>query len=388
MNIIFFTFLSLLIYCYFGYPVLLWILSQLIEKPVRKGAYEPGVSVVLSVWNEEDVIERKLQNLLSLDYPNEKFEILIGSDGSTDRTDAIIEGFRDERIQLIKSNEREGKMLTINQLVEKAKGDVIVFTDARQEFARDAVKQLVGNFSDEKVGCVSGELVFSPREGATAQGINLYWNYEKFIRANESKVHSMLGATGAIYAIRKELFTNVPRNIVLDDVFIPFQIIQKGCRAIFDESAKAYDEAADSPREEHRRKTRTLFGNYQIFGVMPQMFIPFKSPIAVQLFSHKFLRVAAPFLMIALYGANFILAKEIFFLVFFILQNIFYLTAIAGALTRYSKYGILRIISKICYVPYVFCLLNYSAIVGLVKFLARKQDVLWSKARGGVRSRE
>src|SRR3989338_7922601 len=269
MILAFWFLISLTIYCYFCYPLLLWLMARLRPNPVRKGSYEPKISVILSVWNEEDVIKEKLQNLLSLDYPKEKMEILVGSDGSTDKTTQIIRGFSDPRIHLIERPQRRGKMATINELVQAAKNETIVFCDARQTFAPNALRELVANLADRRVGCVSGELIFKKKkeEGTTAKGVSLYWNYEKFIRKHESRLHSMLGATGAIYAIRRELFVPIPTQVVLDDMFVPLQIIRKGYRAILDESAKAYDQAADSPREEHRRKTRTLFGNYQIFGL-------------------------------------------------------------------------------------------------------------------------
>ena len=327
------------------------------------------------------MLERKNMNLLSLTYPPEKMEILIGSDGSTDRTNAIVKQCTDPRVHLTESSQRKGKMMTLNSLVARAKNDILVFTDARQEFASNALNELVSNFSDSKIGCVSGELVFSKKEGGTAQGINLYWTYEKFIRQKESNIHSMLGATGAIYAIRRELYTEIPDNIVLDDMFVPFKIIQKGYRAVFDASAKAYDEVADSPREEYRRKARTLFGNYQMFWIFRSMFNPFTSPIAIQFFSHKLLRVLVPFLMIAIYFINWGLMAGRFYAALFILQNVFYGMAVVGGLARHQKYGILKILSKLCYIPYVFCLLNFSALAGFVRFACAKQDITWIKAR-------
>ncbi|MBN1870053.1 MAG: glycosyltransferase family 2 protein [Candidatus Omnitrophica bacterium] len=346
-----------------------------------KGEWEPTVSVVLSIWNEEDVIERKVKNLLSLEYPAEKIEFLIGSDGSSDQTNEIIRQISDPRVHFIESVKRRGKMATLNELAKAAKHEVIVFTDARQTFKKDAVRVLVRNFNDPKIGCVSGELMLAEKEGATAKGISLYWNYEKFIRKAESRIHSMLGATGAIYAIRRELFLAIPEHIVLDDMFVPFKIIQKGYRAVFDSCAIAYDEVADSPKEEYRRKARTLYGNYQIFWSFRDMFNPFKSPIAVQLFSHKFLRVLIPFFMIALFFMNWHLSSRLLYGLFFDLQKIFYLMAVIGGLARNQKYGILKGISKACYIPYVFCLLNFSAFVGFIRFIIIGQEIRWEKAR-------
>ena len=211
--------------------------------------------------------------------------------------------------------------------------------------------------------------------------MSLYWNYEKFIRKNESRLHSMLGATGAIYAIRRELFVPVPTQVVLDDMFVPLQIIRKGYRAVLDESAKAYDQAADSPREEHRRKTRTLFGNYQIFGIFADLFNPLRSPVAVQLFSHKLLRVLIPLFLILVFTLNLFLISEPLYQIMFYLQITFYGMAITGALSRYQKHGIFNLISKICYIPYVFCLLNFSALAGTLRFFSSRQEVTWQKAR-------
>jgi len=357
------------------------LVAKIKNWPVRKGSIEPTVSVILSVWNEEDVVEAKLKNLLSLGYPKEKFDILIGSDGSSDRTSEIIKSFSDERISFVESNSRRGKMAMINELVKKSDSEIIMFTDARQTFEGNVVRELVANFADPKVGCVSGELVFSKKEGGTAKGVNLYWNYEKFIRSQESKIHSMLGATGAICAIRKELFTKIPEEVVLDDVFVPFNLIKKGYRAVFDASAKAYDEVADSPKEEYSRKARTIFGNYQIFGMMPGMFNPLKSPVAIQLFSHKLLRLLVPFFMILLFLINLALIGDSFFRFVLALQVLFYVMAFLGALSRYKNYGTLKVLSRTCYVPYVFCLLNFSALVGFLRFIRGGQKIEWEKAR-------
>lgn len=381
MKVIFWLSLFFIFYCYLGYPLVITLLAGIFGRPVKKADTLPLVSVVISVWNEEDVMEAKIRNLLSLDYPLEKMEILIGSDSSTDRTDEIIRRFVRPGIQLVESPCRRGKAAMINDLVHRAKNEIIVFTDARQIFDRGAIRELVRNFSDKEVGCVSGELLFLKKEGWTAKGINLYWEYEKFIRSQESRIHSMLGATGAIYAIRRELYRAVPENVVLDDMFVPFMIILQGYRAVFDPQATAYDEAAENPKEEYRRKARTLYGNYQIFGLIPQMFNLFKSPVALQLFSHKFLRVVVPFLMIAAFFSNMGLLSGVFYRRVFILQIIFYAMAAVGGLVKNKDSDILRGIFRVCAIPYVFCLLNFSALMGFWRFVAGRQEVTWEKAR-------
>ncbi len=382
MEVIFWLLLLLIVYCYFGYPIVLSILAKRRAKAINKKFCEPTVTIVMSVYNEEDVIAAKLKNLTNLDYPHEKINILIGSDGSIDKTNKIIKDFNDLRVTLCEDSQRRGKMCVLNDLLQKTKSEIVIFNDARQILDKRAVRELVANFHDPEVGCVSGELMLSSEDGATAAGVNLYWRYEKFLRNQEAKIHSMLGATGAIYAIRRELFVKIPEDIVLDDVFVPFKIIEKGYRAIFDGTAKAYDKVADNPQEEHRRKARTLSGNYQIFSLFPQMFNPLKSPIAVQLFSHKFLRLMVPFFMIFLFVINIFLLDKFFYEWMFKLQVLFYIIASIGYLLRQQKYGILSVVKKMCYVPYVFCLLNFSAFIGFFRFVSARQQVTWEKARG------
>jgi biofilm PGA synthesis N-glycosyltransferase PgaC len=381
MNIAIIILCALVVYCYAGYPLFIYLLAKWKPKPIRKSLMVPSVSVVISVHNEEDVIERKIQNLLDLDYPPHQMDIYIGSDGSTDKTNDIISRFSDSRIHLTVYSKRQGKMAVISQLVRQSKGEIIFFNDARQILDKKALKALVENFADPEVGCVSGELMFHRPDNATAKGINLYWEYEKFIRLHESRVHSMLGATGAIYAIRRHLFVQGPKHMLLDDMFIPFKIIEKGYRAIFVDDALAYDQVASTPREEYRRKTRTLCGNYQIFSCFPGLFSPWRSPIAVQLFSHKLLRVILPFILIAIFLLTWMISSEWVFYKFLVVQAAFYGMAAVGSVISRSTHAIVKVFSKVCYIPYVFCLLNFSALIGFLRFIESKQEVKWEKAR-------
>ncbi|HSV43719.1 MAG TPA: glycosyltransferase family 2 protein [Candidatus Bathyarchaeia archaeon] len=382
MAFFFWLFLFLIIYTYFGYPLVVMLWSALKPRPVAKGNGEPAVSVIISVWNEEEVIARRIQNLLEQDYPKEKMEILIGSDGSTDKTVEIIRSFSDTRVVLCDFQERRGKMAVLNDLVSRAKHEVLVFADGRQTFAPNAIRELVRNFADDTVGAASGSLVLSDGEGGTGKGVGLYWRYEKFLRRAESRIHSTAGVTGAIYAIRKALYCRIPEHIVLDDMYVPLKIVEAGRRVILDEAAVAFDKVAESSGEESRRKARTLFGNYQIFALFPGLFLPGKSPVAVQFFSHKFLRVVAPFLLIAIFLLNIALADHA--VIYFWLmtgQFVFYLMAFAGAILRHETQGFKRLVRNLCYVPYVFCLLNFSAVLGFVRFLLKDQKATWEKAK-------
>ena len=389
MVFLFWFLLFSILYCYLGYPVLIYFLSQWKPWPVSRKPITPSVSMVLSVWNEDDVIETKLKNILDLDYPADQIEILIASDGSTDQTVPIVRRYVSERIKLFDFPDRGGgageggggKMVRLNELARQAQNEIIVFTDARQEFSPSAIRYLVKNFADPKVGCVSGELIFKAMKEGTSIGVNVYWEYEKFIRNHESQFHSMLGATGAIYAIRRELYSPVPVQAVLDDMYIPSKIVLKGYRAIFENEALAYDKPADSPLEENRRKTRTIYGNYQLITLLPKIYMPGVSPVAFQMFSHKLLRIIMPFFLIMLFAVNMQLYQEKIYYYFFIAQIVFYSMALLGGLARQVNYGILNFIFRICYVPYVFCLLNFSAFSGFLKFIMGQQSVTWQKAR-------
>ncbi len=374
MKLLFWASFLGIVYTYFGYPLLLWVISSLFRKPVRQRVLEPSVSIVISAFNEEKDIEKKLLNLLNLNYPEEKLEILIGSDGGSDQTDEIVMRFRSTRVRFFRFIKNSGKPQVLNALTDEAKGEIIVFTDSRQEFDREAIYALTKNFEDPKVGCVSGELYFkssADSSAAISDGMDAYWRYEKWLRKKESELSSMLGATGAIYAIRKALRPKLPADVLVDDMYIPFSIIQKGYRAVFESEAQAFDRPSEKGEQELKRKTRTLAGNYQIFAYFPGLFNPFTSSVAWQLFSHKFLRLMIPFLLITQFVSNIFLLPHPLYLTFFAGQILFYGLAISEI--KKTKKGI-------GYIPYTFCLLNYSAALGFIKFVTGKQKANWEKA--------
>ncbi|MEW6169956.1 MAG: glycosyltransferase family 2 protein [Candidatus Omnitrophota bacterium] len=325
--------------------------------------------MLIAAYNEEKYIEEKIESILALDYPTEKIEILIGSDGSVDKTDEIVSKFVNNRLSLFRQQIREGKPLVLNSLVSHAKNEILVFSDARQRLDKNCLKHLVVNFSDKTIGSVSAQLIFQDDGGN--KGIGLYWNYEKFIRNSESKLASMLGATGALYAIRKELFTLLPENLILDDVYIPLKVVEKNYRAIFEPRAIIYDHIAESPKGEFLRKVRTLAGNFQIFGLLKGLFNPFKSSVAFQLFSHKFLRLTVPYLLVCLFISNIFILNNAFLKTFFYLQVIFYSLAFFGIFIKRT--------SKLIDIANMFCVMNWAAVVGLYGFLTHKQEVAWEK---------
>ncbi len=373
LKIVFWVSLLIIFYTYLGYPFFLWVISLFFSSPVKAKRIIPYISFVVVAYNEENYIEDKINNILELDYPEDMIEVIIGSDCSTDLTHAIVLKFKSKNVELIIASERMGKVNVLKKIIPQVQGEIVVFSDARQLFKKDALMNLVANFADEQVGCVSGELILTDRgKSAVGSGMGFYWNYEKFLREKESNIGSMLGATGAIYAIRRKLFVSPPDDTILDDMFIPLKIIEQGFRAIFTKKALAFDKASGSSSVEFRRKVRTLAGNFQVFVQCANLFNPFKSKIWWQFFSHKFLRAFAFVFLLLIFCANFFLRSEEIYNIIFVGQLIFYVLGIFGwGLDKMHK----KI--KLFTLSYVFCLLNIAAMIGFIVFVFGKQKVVW-----------
>ena len=270
MRILFWSSLALIVYAYAGYPCALALAAWLRPRRIRKRPVTPpapGVSIVIAARNEASRLPRRLENLLALPYPGPR-QIIVVSDGSTDDTSRVLARF--PQIELVEI-EASGKAAALNAGVARARHDLLVFADTRQTFAGDALLEMVANFADPEVGGVTGELVLDcerpsngPIDSNVAEGVGLYWRYEKWLRRQESLVHSTLGATGAIYALRRSLWQPLPSGTLLDDVLAPMRVVLGGSRVVFEERAKAQDQVAGDGGEEQRRKVRTLAGNYQI----------------------------------------------------------------------------------------------------------------------------
>jgi len=308
---LFYTLIGLVLYTYLGYFAVLYLWSKVAPKRyVDAGrSFEPSVSVVIAVRDEARHIEDKLLNILAQDYPKTKIEIIVVSDGSTDQTEKLIQALIERQIpkqghspvKLVALSQPKGKPNAINLGVASASGEIVVFADARQRFAGDAVAQLVGRFEDENVGCVSGELVFEQTPGSLIEReMGAYWKFEKKIRQMESETGSVVGASGSIYAIRRSLFQPIPRQTLLDDVLIPLQIRNQGFRVVFQNSAKAYDNPSHDFKEEKKRKIRTLAGNWQLLAMQPKLLDPFYNPLFFKFISHKVLRLLVPFALIGI----------------------------------------------------------------------------------------
>ncbi len=364
-----------IVYTYFGYPLVLLILGRMI-KPRRyilsPASESPSLSILIPVYNEEAIIVKKLENTLSLDYPRDKLEIVVVSDGSTDRTVELVQPYLDKGVILFDYPENRGKMSVINRTIPKLSGELVVFTDASAIFHNDALSFLVSGFSSDKVGAVSGALILKEEEGAKGElSVDLYWRLEKFVREKESRLYSCVSATGAIYALRRSLFLSLPEDTILDDMLIPLIPVRSGYRILFESRALAFEDGYTNLKLEFRRKVRTLVGNYQVFFRAPWAILPWKSRISFLLISHKLFRLLIPFALFGVFISS--LLGPTGLLPVLILQTIFYVMAGYGLFAAVTG----RSPRKIFSVPLTFCLLNTAALQAFVVYFLRKKPPVW-----------
>jgi biofilm PGA synthesis N-glycosyltransferase PgaC len=378
--------ISIILYTYVAYPLLIAIWGTVRRRKVEKRYHAVPVSIVLAVHNEADNIKSRIENLLAQDYPQELVELIVVSDGSTDGTENIAEEAGGGRAKIYRLQDARGKAAAVSLGVANASHDIVVFADARQRFAENALAELTTAFSDTSVGAASGELIFVKGDGGDVrEGVGLYWRYEKFIRRMESAVDSVVGATGSIYAVRKELVSPLPPHTLLDDLLIPMRVVLRGFRVVFIRSANAYDRVSERSSEEFARKVRTLAGNFQAFVLEPSLLNPLKNRIFFQFVSHKFMRLVVPYFCIAALASNLFLGGPLF-RTLLLLQLLFYGMLLLGftPLKRARLGGMIR-------VAWTFGVLNAAAVAGLGVFLLGKEKQIWKAhktngASGGKRA--
>jgi cellulose synthase/poly-beta-1,6-N-acetylglucosamine synthase-like glycosyltransferase len=375
--IVFWTSAFLLFYAYAGYGLLIALWARLRPAPVLRRRIEPRLSVVIAAHDEAAAIGPRIANLLALDYPLDRLEILIGSDGSTDGTAARARAYEGLRVRVFEFEARRGKPSVLNDLMAQATGDLVVLADARQRFERGALRALVAPFADARVGAVSGMVVFP--QGSDGRPIGLgsgaYRRLEARLRLAESRVDSAIGATGAVYAVRRSLLQPIPEDTVLDDVLIPMRVVRQGFRVVFEPRARALDQAPNTPREEFTRKVRTLAGSLQLLRHEPWLLDPRRNRVWLQTVSHKAVRLPGPFLLLAMLAASAALAGEPIYTAALLGQAVFYATALAGHLV-----GRRRRVPRLLALPFTFCVLNGAALVAVLRFAVGRQAVTWTKA--------
>jgi cellulose synthase/poly-beta-1,6-N-acetylglucosamine synthase-like glycosyltransferase len=369
MKALFWLCLTLVAYAYFGYAIWLWLQVRYGRRPILRSPISPSVSIIIAARNEEATLPAKLENLQLLDYPRDRLQIVIVSDESTDRTANILRDQTSGIIPVILDHSN-GKASALNEAVKRATGEVLLFLDARQFVEFNAVSELVSCLADPSVGAVSGELLLQPTSDAnTSDALGIYWKIEKAVRKLESASGSVVGVTGAVYAIRRELYTEIPPGTILDDVFVPMHVARMGKRVVFQPSAIARDRLFAEKGKEFSRKIRTLTGNYQLLRLAPWLLSP-RNPLLFRFISHKLLRLMVPQLLILMLVGSGGSSGEFYKIVFW-LQIFFYVLAAFGTMSPSTRRF------KPVAIANTFVMLNAAAAIALYNFVLGRNRV-WS----------
>jgi len=376
LKFIFWIFLFLIGYSYFLYPVILIVFDKVKKKKEFKRSDDlPGISIIIAAYNEEKVIGKRIENLLELDYPKDSLEIIIASDGSDDTTADIVRKYEEAGVILLDYQDRRGKVNVLNDAVDAAKNEIIAFSDANTIFEKDALKKLVRNFGDERVGCVCGLLKFVSVKGSTSGELEgAYWRYETMLKKLEGARGSLLGANGAIFALRKNLFFKCLEDTIVEDFVVPMKILEKGYKVIYEPEAIAVEDAAKHIVQEKQRRIRIGAGDFQALAMFAGMLNPKKGFTALSFWSHKVLRWFVWFFMAAVFISNTLLLNEPFYVYTFIAQVTFYMCAITGQML--SWVGIPIKFFNLCY---YFVSMNLALFLGFINFISGRHTVKWDR---------
>ncbi len=382
MLILFWVSLALITYSYVGYPLLTIFISFFIRKKVNTAEIVPFVSLLITAYNEETDIEAKLKNSLGLDYPKDKYEIIVASDSSTDTTDDIVRSYENNkagvRVVLHRVEGRYGKTAVQNSAVNVCKGEIIIFSDAASIYKHDAIRAIVRNYADPTVGAVSGMYKYINKKGSSVgYATILFWALENFIKSRQTKIKTITGCCGCIYSVRKDLYTPLPATII-SDLVEPLTILQKGYRIIFEPAALAFEETTEKTEEEFKMRIRVIVRGMNGMLFVRKLFNPFRYPfVSMQLISHKVMRWLVPVFCIVVFASSLFLAiNSPLFSIFLTLQLIFYSLAIIGCFLE--KKGIHM---KIFYLPLYFCIVNIASLISMFKVLMKENIVIWQTQR-------
>ena len=375
--VIFWVCVAAVCFAYFGYPVILWQLARWFGRPIHapeEGADLPTLSLLIAAHNEEAVIDGRIRNALAMDYPQEKLEIVVASDGSVDATAAIVQRYADRGVRLLDYGPRRGKAATLNAAIPTLKGDIVLLSDANTYTDAPAARKIVRWFNDPKVGVVCGRLVLTdPATGGNAD--SLYWKYETFLKRCENRLGALLGSNGAIYAIRRSLFEPIPVNTILDDFVIPLQAkLRTGCALVYDGEAVAREETAPNVRAEFQRRSRIGAGGFQSILHLWRLLSPVHGWVAFSFFCHKIIRWLCPFFMLGALLSNLLLLGDSFYFGTFVAQVSFYTLSMVAAFlpARFRPLKPLRLTT-------MFTSMNLALLVGFWRFARGGQTGLWRR---------
>ena len=369
--IIFWILAGVVLYVYAGYPLLLTLLGAGLRRRVRQAPVEPRVSLLVAAYNEAHVIEEKIRNSLALDYPAEQLEIVIASDGSTDGTAERAARLADnERVRLLAFPKNRGKLHVLNDSIPQLRGEIVAFSDAASMLEPGALRRLMENFADPEVGGASG--LYRVRNTAQAQlGVqeDFYWKYETFLKQQESRLGSILGCHGALYAIRTALYPFPPAGTINDDYVIPVRVLQRGYRVVYDPRAVAWEEAHEM--KGFSRRVRIMTGNFEQLSELPAFLRPLRPLNLFFFLSHKVGRLLVPFCLIGLLVTNLLLMDQPFYRVLLFLQAGFYLLTLLGAVWKHSP--------RVLRLPWYFVMINAAAFLGLYYVTLGRKRMTWKR---------
>ena len=374
MKILFWVAASLVVYTYFGYPLVLWAFARVRSRRVLRKEIFPSVSIIIAARNEADKIRQKIDHTLALDYPSVQREILVASDASEDATDEIVKEYAARGVQLVRAPQRKGKEHVQGLAVSLAKGDILVFTDAATLLEPDALRRLVANFADPTVGAVSTEdLIVDAHGNPTAEG--LYVKYEMWVRRLEGRFHSLVGLSGSCFAIRKELCSDWSASLA-SDFMGALRAARRGYRSIADPSALGRFVALASPQDEMRRKIRTFLRGITVLMANLDLVNPVRhGRFAFQLASHKLLRFLAPFLLLATLISSGLLNREPLYGLSFWAQTGLYLLAVAGKVVTPLQQG------RVVRTAYFFTMVQWAMLTACGRYALGHQQVTWEPSR-------
>ncbi|WP_240910097.1 glycosyltransferase family 2 protein [Desulfopila sp. IMCC35008] len=381
-EILFWSALTFIFYAYVGYPILITLLSFIVNSKVDKSDIEPSVTLLITAYNEEKDIALKLDNSLALDYPNDKFEIVVASDGSTDATDDIVRSYQANeagvKVVLHRVEGRVGKTQTQNSAVKICSGDILIFSDAASMYEKDVIRAFVRNYADPKVGAVSGMYTYEEKKGASVGlATIIFWKLENFIKSRQTKIRTITGCCGCIYSLRKNLYVDLPATII-SDLVEPLMILQKGYRIVFEPEALALEETAGKTADEFKMRIRVIVRGMTGMLFARNLYNPFRYPfVALQLISHKVMRWLVPVFCLIALGANAsLLFTSPFYTLFFAGQLLFYAFALIGYFLE--KKGIHMMIF---YLPLYFCIVNAASLISMFKVIKGENIVTWQTQR-------
>ena len=374
MRLMFWLCLGVVAYVYAGYPLLLSLAASFRRRLEPDDAHRPTVSLVIAAFNEAKVIRAKLENALALDYPADRLEIVVASDGSSDGTDEIVREFADRGVVLQRVTPRGGKTRALNTVIPRTSGSILVLSDANTMYRPDAIARLVRHFVNPEVGAVSGDVQLVDAADSHARSEGLYYRYERYIQLCESRVGSIIGADGGMYALRRTLFRPPPNSIVVDDFVISMTVARLGARVLYDPEAVATEQGTLAVAEEFRRKVRIVAGGFQAL-ILRQGVPRVTQPLLLWSYvSHKLLRWLAPVFLVAAFAASMTLVSDPFYRAALALQAAAYGAAVLYA----ANVPLLRRIPGTA-LAFYFCLVNGAALAGLWKGLAQAQPATWNR---------